>query len=214
MTAAPGPRDIAAAWRALGGHPAYPRLRAYAEQRATERKSPTMTEPPFPEPFGPDYVRPEGPPCPDCACCTARLCEAGREVTGGCGHVGGTNRDVVLACPCGTAPGSVDALGREVRDVLRSIPESRRLGVSTAARMAGRRAIHAGVVGAPARVIAEAMLARALELRDEIAAEPARPPYPEPGSEIPDQPGYVVGTCQHRVAASEWRAGCRTCERC
>ncbi|WP_165969180.1 hypothetical protein, partial [Actinomadura sp. KC06] len=36
---------------------------------------------------------------------------------------------------------------------------------------------------------------------------------PAPGSEIPDQPGYVVGTCGHRVAAQEWRAGLRTCER-
>ncbi|MGI5223587.1 hypothetical protein [Actinoallomurus sp. CA-142502] len=38
--------------------------------------------------------------------------------------------------------------------------------------------------------------------------------YPAPGSDIPDQPGYVVGTCGHRVAASEWRAGYRVCERC
>ena len=38
--------------------------------------------------------------------------------------------------------------------------------------------------------------------------------YPEPGSEIPDQPGYVVGKCGHRIATSEWRAGFRTCERC
>jgi excisionase family DNA binding protein len=27
-------------------------------------------------------------------------------------------------------------------------------------------------------------------------------------------PGYVAGLCGHRVARSEWRAGCRTCERC
>jgi hypothetical protein len=40
------------------------------------------------------------------------------------------------------------------------------------------------------------------------------PRYPNPGSEIPGQPGYVVGTCRHRVAGSEWRAGFRTCERC
>lgn len=38
--------------------------------------------------------------------------------------------------------------------------------------------------------------------------------YPDPGSEIPGQPGFVVATCGHRVAASEWRAGFRTCERC
>jgi hypothetical protein len=36
----------------------------------------------------------------------------------------------------------------------------------------------------------------------------------QPGHAIPDQPGYVVGTCGHRVAGSEWSAGYRTCERC
>jgi hypothetical protein len=40
------------------------------------------------------------------------------------------------------------------------------------------------------------------------------PRYPAPGSYIPDQPGYVVGLCEHRVALSEWRAGFRCCERC
>lgn len=43
MTATPGPSEIAAAWRELEGHPAYPRLRAYAEQRAAERKADSMT---------------------------------------------------------------------------------------------------------------------------------------------------------------------------
>jgi len=43
----------------------------------------------------------------------------------------------------------------------------------------------------------------------------------EPGTPFhhPDLPaemleGFVVGTCGHRVAGSEWRAGMRTCERC
>lgn len=27
-------------------------------------------------------------------------------------------------------------------------------------------------------------------------------------------PGYVVGTCGHRVAESEWVSGFRNCERC
>jgi hypothetical protein len=26
--------------------------------------------------------------------------------------------------------------------------------------------------------------------------------------------GFVAGECGHRVAASEWRAGFRNCERC
>ena len=47
----------------------------------------------------------------------------------------------------------------------------------------------------------------------------APPEYPEPGSEIPPEKnggmaGYVVGYCTHRVAASEWAAGFRNCERC
>jgi len=51
-----------------------------------------------------------------------------------------------------------------------------------------------------------------LVYREERAEDDAK--YPEPGSGIPDQPGYVVGKCGHRVAASEWRAGFRVCERC
>lgn len=39
-------------------------------------------------------------------------------------------------------------------------------------------------------------------------------PYPQIGSLIPDQPGYVVAACRHRLARSEWLAGMRTCERC
>ena len=42
----------------------------------------------------------------------------------------------------------------------------------------------------------------------------AEPVYPAVGSTIPDQPGFVVGTCGHRVARQEWRAGFRRCERC
>lgn len=40
------------------------------------------------------------------------------------------------------------------------------------------------------------------------------PALRKPGSQIPGLPGFVVGSCGHRVAASEWRAGFRTCERC
>lgn len=44
-------------------------------------------------------------------------------------------------------------------------------------------------------------------------------PALEPGDPIPavrngGQDGYVAGHCGHRVAASEWRAGSRNCERC
>ena len=40
------------------------------------------------------------------------------------------------------------------------------------------------------------------------------PVYPAPGAVIPDQPGYRVGECGHRVAGSEWAAGYRVCEHC
>ncbi|MFI6689929.1 hypothetical protein [Streptomyces sp. NPDC050485] len=30
---------------------------------------------PFPEPFGPDYVRPTSEDCPNCACHTRRVCD-------------------------------------------------------------------------------------------------------------------------------------------
>lgn len=45
------------------------------------------------------------------------------------------------------------------------------------------------------------------------------PEYPNFGAIIPPeqnfgQKGYVVGTCGHRVAGSEWMAGFRNCERC
>lgn len=53
-----------------------------------------------------------------------------------------------------------------------------------------------------------------LRERATIDAEAAQSAYPAPGSEIPGQPGYVVGVCTHRIAASEWRSGFRTCERC
>lgn len=46
------------------------------------------------------------------------------------------------------------------------------------------------------------------------AGAAASPEYPDPGSAIPGQPGFVVATCGHRVAAQEWRAGFRVCERC
>lgn len=47
-----------------------------------------------------------------------------------------------------------------------------------------------------------------------LVLDGSEPAYPEPGSQIPGQPGFVVGTCGHRVAGSEWRAGLRACERC
>jgi hypothetical protein len=43
---------------------------------------------------------------------------------------------------------------------------------------------------------------------------PLRPGEPIPPERSGGMTGYVAGKCGHRVAASEWRAGFRNCERC
>lgn len=51
--------------------------------------------------FGPEYVRPQNPDCPDCLCCTAALCERGRASVQRCaGHVDDGHRSTVAGCPC------------------------------------------------------------------------------------------------------------------
>ncbi|MFD3978359.1 hypothetical protein ACFWR6_07200 [Streptomyces griseus] len=56
------------------------------------------------EPFEPEYVRPAQQPCPDCACCTAALCERGRHSLQRCaGHVGDAMRATVAECVCSAA---------------------------------------------------------------------------------------------------------------
>lgn len=54
------------------------------------------------EPFGPEYVRPAQAPCPNCPCCSARLCEKGRNSVMQChGHVADSETvAIVSACPC------------------------------------------------------------------------------------------------------------------
>ncbi|WP_030672229.1 hypothetical protein [Streptomyces sp. NRRL B-1347] len=54
-----------------------------------------------PEPFGPLYVRPGQPDCPNCQCCTEALCERGRSHLMGCvAHVDKEHTSVVTGCPC------------------------------------------------------------------------------------------------------------------
>ncbi|MFD4315069.1 hypothetical protein [Streptomyces sp. NPDC058548] len=53
------------------------------------------------EQFGPEYLRPAQPDCPRCDCCTAVLCEKGRNSVLRCGgHVSDGLRDTVRGCPC------------------------------------------------------------------------------------------------------------------
>lgn len=53
------------------------------------------------EPFGPEHLRPAQPECPNCPCCTAPLCEKGRNSVLEC--VGNTRTEfaaTVAGCPC------------------------------------------------------------------------------------------------------------------
>ncbi|MGW4731757.1 hypothetical protein ACWEQC_21785 [Streptomyces shenzhenensis] len=55
------------------------------------------------EPFGPLYQRPPSAPCPNCPCCTANLCEKGRNSVMQChGQRLADSRMVALvaSCPC------------------------------------------------------------------------------------------------------------------
>lgn len=55
------------------------------------------------------WVRPFPGDCPDCDCCTARLCEKGRQSPLGCaGHSALAERSAVAGCPCSaeTTPGT------------------------------------------------------------------------------------------------------------
>lgn len=56
-------------------------------------------EAPFPEPFGTLYVRPPGAPCPDCDCCTLRLCQLAASKDGPCSHHS-DDPQAVSGCPC------------------------------------------------------------------------------------------------------------------
>jgi hypothetical protein len=56
------------------------------------------------EPFGVDYVRPAEADCPNCSCCTARLCERGRRSVHQCqGLTPAEFRAIVYNCPCSSA---------------------------------------------------------------------------------------------------------------
>ncbi|MDT0543589.1 MULTISPECIES: hypothetical protein [Streptomyces] len=53
------------------------------------------------KPIGPEYLRPLQPECPNCSCCTAPLCQKGRNSTLEC--IGNTRTEfaaTVAGCPC------------------------------------------------------------------------------------------------------------------
>ena len=53
----------------------------------------------FPEPFGPLYELPPGAPCPECPCCTLRLCQAAAAKDTPCSHQS-DDPQAVSGCPC------------------------------------------------------------------------------------------------------------------
>jgi hypothetical protein len=69
----------------------------------------------FHEPWGPEYVHPAPVGCPNCPCCTTRLCEQAKKVTGfTTPELAGTT-----GIPCEYL---VDARDREVVDLVRGCP--------------------------------------------------------------------------------------------
>ncbi|MEU9033835.1 hypothetical protein AB0D45_02805 [Streptomyces sp. NPDC048352] len=66
------------------------------------------------ETFGPEYVRPAERDCPNCECCTARLCEKGATSILECfGHTATEDtRRVVAGCPCSSEETSGTAAWR------------------------------------------------------------------------------------------------------
>lgn len=80
-----------------------------------------MNEYPFHEPFGPEYATPDPTRCPDCACCTRRLCMRGRATAWRCiGSTSATDdaeRAAIAACPCSaeTTPGTEAHRAAQVR---------------------------------------------------------------------------------------------------
>ncbi|MET9222372.1 hypothetical protein ABZX65_26910 [Streptomyces sp. NPDC003300] len=86
----------------------------------------------MPEQFGAIYEVPAGEACPECPCCTRRLCEAGRKVVGGCNSAAaGGDRDLVANCTCGVGAGSETAVWQEREAVRRAERKARMTKGST-----------------------------------------------------------------------------------
>jgi hypothetical protein len=60
-----------------------------------------MTDDEFPQPFGPLYERPKSKECPNCSCCSEKLCEHGARSTMRCSGLTDTDTmQLVSGCPC------------------------------------------------------------------------------------------------------------------
>lgn len=56
-------------------------------------------DPPPPDDFH-TWAQPASEPCPDCPCCSARLCARAIEKNSACHHEAGTGDYDVSKCPC------------------------------------------------------------------------------------------------------------------
>ena len=64
----------------------------------------------FPEPFGVDYERPPGAPCPGCECCTLPLCERAKASGLTCTwHADANDKEIVSGCPCSGGASTLSA---------------------------------------------------------------------------------------------------------
>lgn len=61
-----------------------------------------MNDDVFPEPLGPEYAEPRQENCPDCPCCSKRLCARGRASLHGCTGLVRSDelRQITANCPC------------------------------------------------------------------------------------------------------------------
>jgi hypothetical protein len=68
----------------------------------------------YAEPFGPIYETPAPDACPDCSCCTRRLCAVGKLSMMGClGRTSESDHEIRAAiadCPCDRAPTSARSI--------------------------------------------------------------------------------------------------------
>ncbi|WNI31456.1 hypothetical protein [Streptomyces sp. ITFR-6] len=82
------------------------------------------------ESFGPEYVRPAQADCSRCGCCTAALCEKGRNSVRRCaGSTTDEHRTTVDGCPCSAETTQRTAAWRPVEDPNSLFPQLKLRGL-------------------------------------------------------------------------------------
>lgn len=118
-----------------------------------------------------EWVRPPAPPCPDCGCCTARLCETARDRRVPCSTIGAPGPDGpnLNDCPCAAR----DALRRTLATVAQLDPSNpANTGMWTGDATENMYGHRRGAL------YAAALYARAAGIPATVTPDPA-PAYPE-----------------------------------